>query len=717
VSAHGTAHTDRWRRPAVAALLVVAVVATILALVAGYVRVAAVDSDQFANRATQVLRDDSVRTIIAERVTDELVLRNAADLTAARPLIESVVSSVVGGAAFTNAFRAAVRDVHRAAFHHDEDTLTLTVADVGTIVGAALQVVAPKVAQRVETSGEVDVLRRDIGTVSAAALRITDTVRILAQLLFLVAVLAGTGALLLSRDRRRTVVHLGAGLAAGGFVLIVALAVLRTVALDQTGSPDARAAVGAIWDAFLGDLRTAAWIVAGAGAVVAAAAASLIRPADINAPLRRAGAWVATEPAHPALRVLRGAGLVTAGLVCVLEPVTAARVVVTAVGLYLIYVGVSAVLWLINQPRPTRAERRRERAGAAPHRARRLVGPLLAAALIAGAVAVFVGSGGTTTASPPPGPCEGHRELCGRSLDAVALPATHNSMSVPLPGWYSEEQDHPIAEQLHDGVRGLLIDTHYADRLDGGKLRTYVGDPEQLRRQAQRDGVSPDAIDAAMRIRERLGFAGEGERGMYLCHSFCELGGTPLGEALDDLHDFLVANPGEIVVVINQDYVTPADFVGAVRDAGLEKLVYRGPVTGRWPTLRRMIDTNQRVVFLAENHAGAAPWYHLAYAGAVQETPYAFSSPGELVDPAQLARSCRPNRGSPRAPLFLVNHWITTDPVPLPSYAEEVNADAVLQRRLRECERLRDHIPHLVAVNFYRRGALFQAVDALNGVR
>ena len=45
------------------------------------------------------------------------------------------------------------------------------------------------------------------------------------------------------------------------------------------------------------------------------------------------------------------------------------------------------------------------------------------------------------------------------------LPATHNSMSVPLPGWYSAEQDKPIADQLADGVRGLLIDTHYADRL------------------------------------------------------------------------------------------------------------------------------------------------------------------------------------------------------------------------------------------------------------
>jgi hypothetical protein len=204
---------------------------------------------------------------------------------------------------------------------------------------------------------------------------------------------------------------------------------------------------------------------------------------------------------------------------------------------------------------------------------------------------------------------------------------------------------------------------------------------------------------------------------MYLCHSFCELGGTPLSDVLHQLHDFLVANPGEVVVVINQDYVTPEDFVGAVEKAGLGDLVYRGPTGhGRWPTLRQMIDSDQRVVFLAENHAGAAPWYHLAYGSITEETPYAFSKPPQLTDPAGLAASCRPNRGPAGAPLFLVNHWITTDPVPLPSNAAKVNAYEPLVRRLRECERLRHHIPNLVAVNFYRQGDLFRAVDALNGV-
>jgi hypothetical protein len=699
------------RRRLAAVLVVLASVAGVLALVAGYTRRAVVDSDQFANRATVALQDESVRTLIAERVTDQVVLKHRSELTAARPIIQSVASTAVGSRAFGGLFRASVRDAHRALFHRDRHTLTLTLTDVGAVLAAGVEIVRPPLARDVRPSGRIELLQRDIGDAGAKAARLADRVRLIAWLLLALTVLLVAGALVAAPDRRRTTVQLGVGAAVGGIVTVVALAVLRSVAVGGVEGPDAQEAAGAVWDAFLGDLRTAGWILAGSGAVVAASAASLIRPLAFGEPLRRVSGWVAREPAHPRLRVLRGVALVLAGVLVLTMRDAVVDLVVTVAGVYLVYAGVTAVQRVIYRP-PAAGARRAQARRVVP--GRRTAGALMAAALVVAAVVTFLGSGGVTTAAPARGACNGHAALCGRSLDDVALAATHNSMAVPLPGWFASEQDHPIAQQLHDGVRGLLIDTYYADRLPDGKLRTRLPSNADLRKKAGEDGLSDQAIDSARRIRDRLR-PGEGRRGMYLCHTFCELGGTPLSSVLDDVHDFLVANPEEVLVVVNQDSVTPRDFVSAVDEAGLARLAYRGPVDRAFPTLRRMIDTNQRVVFLAEEKAGAAPWYRLAYHSAMKETPYEFPDTGVLTSSDLRAKSCEPNRGPENAPLFLVNHWVSTDPVPRPGDARTVNAYKPLLARLRACRRIRRHLPNLVAVNFYRQGDLFRVVDALNG--
>ncbi|HVW18245.1 MAG TPA: hypothetical protein VHB30_08340, partial [Solirubrobacteraceae bacterium] len=266
------------RRRLAAALAVLASVAIVLALVVGYAKRAAVDSDQFANRATVALRSESVRTLIAQRITDQVVLENESDLIAARPIIESVTSQVVGGRAFTAIFRSGVRDVHRALFEGDQHTLTLTLADVGTVLAAGLEVVRPSLADRVRSTGRIEIVQRDIGSASATAAHIAHTVRVLAWLLLALAAVLVAAALTVAPDRRRTTVHLGIGAAVGGIVLVVAYGILRGAAVGHLTDPDARSAAGAVWDAFLGDLRTAAWILAGVGAVVAASAASLLRP-------------------------------------------------------------------------------------------------------------------------------------------------------------------------------------------------------------------------------------------------------------------------------------------------------------------------------------------------------------------------------------------------------------------------------------------------------
>jgi hypothetical protein len=342
----------------------------------------------------------------------------------------------------------------------------------------------------------------------------------------------------------------------------------------------------------------------------------------------------------------------------------------------------------------------------------RLAPVVLGVAVVAAVAAVIVTGGGDEAPAATPTTCNGFTALCGRPLNDVAFAATHNSMaSVTIPTFLFGQQDGTIADQLDFGIHGLLIDTYYGDKVDGG-VRT---DLESLpkRAAAERELGAP-AVNAALRIRKRLERRGKGRRGIYLCHGFCEIGAVSLSSALTDLRSFLVSHPGAVVVVINQDEgVSPGSIRAAFERAGLLDLVYRGPL-GPFPTLREMIDSNQRLVVMAENDAGQIPWYHLAYRNALQETPYRFRNTAALTD--RVADSCRPNRGPASAPLFLLNNWVDTTPVPRASNAAVVNARGALLNRSRTCQRIRHRLPNLVAVDFFRRGDVLEVVNALNGV-
>src|SRR6185295_14194717 len=128
-------------------------------------------------------------------------------------------------------------------------------------------------------------------------------------------------ALFVSRDRRRTCTQLGIGIASAGVVIVVAWTVARALLVDGTAA--------GVWDAYLGDLRAFGWLLAGVGAVVAAAAASLIAPIEIERPLRAAWRLATTEPHTTSLRLVRAAALVAAGLLLILKPLTALQIAVT----------------------------------------------------------------------------------------------------------------------------------------------------------------------------------------------------------------------------------------------------------------------------------------------------------------------------------------------------------------------------------------------------
>lgn len=695
---------------AAAALLLVA------SLVVGYAARVFFDADQFANHASAALEREAVRDEVSRRVTDDLVLGADADLVGIRPIIETAVSEVVGGAAFRGILRAGVRDVHRAIFDRDQSTVTLTLADVGIVVRSTLEQLAPKAAARLPRTEDAVALKSDPPDWLASLVQMSEEVRGLVWILLVTGLVLGVVSLVASPHRRRTASLLGLAIATAALVAFLALGIVRARLLGQVTEPDVEAAAGELWDVFLGDLGTVLAIAAAAGAVIAAAAKSLIRPRAVEAPILAAWRAVTTAPESTWLRALRGVGLLATGLVVVLEPAAMLRLVVTLAGLYVLYKGVEELLRLVAQP-PPQATVGESQAGVTPRPRRTIAALAGAGALIAAGFALFAGLGGAQAPTPASAGCNGSRELCDRPLDEVVFPATHNAMSgADVPNYLFPSQEMGIPAQLADGIRGLLIDTHYGVPSESGQVKTDLSDIDGGERETYAREIGERGLNAALRIRDRLVVGSGGERALYMCHRFCELGAVALVPALRQVRDFLVANPGEVLVVVNEDYVKPEDFVAAIEDAGLDELAYQGPLGSRRPTLGELVRSGQRLVVMAENEAGAAPWYRDAYGDVLKETPFSFDRPRLLTDEAKLADSCEANRGSEDNPLFLLNHWIDTSPSPRPSNAKKVNTRPALLARADECERLRGDAPNLVAIDFYLTGELVDAVRELNGV-
>lgn len=689
------------------ALSAAAVILAVLALVMSYLGRAVLSSEPFADRAVATLRDQAVQDDVADHLTDALVNAGAGDLVAVRPAVRALTGAVVGGGAFRALFRRGALDAHRALVHQHGGAIFVNVADAGVLIEGALQRVSPDAARRVGAERVSRLLTVHPGGAVLAAVRIANGVYKAAWIAALIAALLAAVAVWVSADRRGTVERLGKGLVVGG-VLIVAAYVIGAAVAQQAAPAGRGPVVSAVWRPFLGGLRVQALCMAAAGVVVAAVAPARLRAEDGRARWRRL-AWGDDVSVRGGLT--RSVAMIAAGVAILLEPGAALRLAEIAVGLYLLYRGTRAVLACLER---AIAERPRGRRGR-PWTSRRWIRAGIAVVALLGAGAVLAAGGGAQAPAATPKTCSGFSALCDRALNDVAFAATHNSMAfVTLPTWTFGQQDGTIKDQLQYGIRGLLIDAYYGESVSG-RVRTDLA--SLPKRDLAVQEIGEPAVNAAERLRSRIGPQGSGKRGIYLCHGLCEIGAVPLSSTLDDIRSFLVSNPGDVLIVIIQDEgVTPTDIERAFDEAGLLDLVYRGPL-GPFPTLREMIDSDQRLVVMAENDAGTTvPWYHLAYAHALQETPFTFKSTAALIDPANLAASCRPNRGTASAPLFLLNHWVDTTPVPRASLAAVVNERPALVRRAQTCKRIRDRLPNLVAVDFYRRGDVIGVVNALNGL-
>ncbi len=410
-----------------------------------------------------------------------------------------------------------------------------------------------------------------------------------------------------------------------------------------------------------------------------AAAATAQDPQPLERP-RRLLRWIVRTPEHRAARVARALAIGLFSVIAFLEPTLALQIVAVfagAVGLYWAVVELIAAI----APRPGE----RERATELLREPRRWV-PAAVGILVL-AVAVFVAIRLTDEderdTARPAGPvraCNGYPELCDRTLEDVAFPATHNAMSAAeLPGWFTPNQRRDIRRQLDEGIRALLIDTHYGVSRKSGPVLTDLsreGTSKVL--EGVREELGPAAAERFQSLSTRFAESGEGgSPGPYLCHVVCELGAIPLARALGWVRDFLETHPDEVLILFIEDKVSPEDTARAFEDAGLVRYAYAHRPGTPFPTLRQMIEADKRLLVMAEVDDGGRefPWYHAGFRLA-QETPYTFNKPKQLARPA----SCAPNRGGLNAPMFQLNHWVEQVPRS-PDTAQRVNRFDFLLRR------------------------------------
>ena len=694
--------------------LVLAVVGTVFLFFGGltlYLREEVFEPESFAQHASDALGDDRVDTAIANPLVDAVIRSGPDELINARPLLSSAAQGVLDSQPFRAAFRKAAVRVHRQLFNRDRDALILNIADAGAFVIDAVKAISPQTAERIPKDLQPGLIELTESDFAISAVQTGESVRFLGLFLPGVGLVMLIGSVVAAPDRRRGIVRASTAVAIAAALGVILLVVGRSLLLSHFDDDVTRDAVAAVWGSFLGGLQ--AWFMGvGALAIVLAAAASTLGAADATAPARRVWAVASRVPESTGWRAVRALALLLASVFVVVSPDLALNIVAVVIGGYGLFFAVSELLLLLGPPPAEAAERAALRRRIDP-RVAVVGGAVLAATVIIG-VALITGGGGAV--QRPGGPveaCNGYPRLCDRSVNEVAFPGAHNAMSAANADFITPNHETKIQDQLDSGIRVLLIDAYYGIKRSSGPVLTDLK-REQGRTKVNetiREQLGDDAVKRVQDIQERVAGSGEeGERGTYFCHIVCELGAIPLTKTLTDVREFLDTHPDEFLIMVIEDYIDPEDVKAAFVDSGLVRYAYVHETGSPFPTLRELIQSDKRILVMAENDNGdgSIPWYHDGFE-LMQETPYTFKSADEL----RAAASCEPNRGGTDNPLFQFNHWVEKLPRS-PDLGAQVNAYDFLIERARECRRRRGLAPNLIAVDFYDEGDLFEASRKLN---
>lgn len=708
---HAETRPNRIRSVASAVAAILCLLSLTSGLLLGYIGRVLFRPDAFADRVAASLAEPGVAALVATRLTDGLI-QERRDLTGFRPIILGTTEALISSAPFRAVIRRAAKLAHQTLISETGKQISFSVSDATTILHSALST-NPELAEKIPLQVRTYVAGSNEAPGGALIVKLLQygiRVRYAAIGLVLLALILGTTSFLLATHRRQLLLRFGIAIAVIGVVLRLTVRFGGDILAAFAKDPQIGGALAGLWHAFMNGFMMWGLFMAAIGIVLSAGIASLFGRIEMQAIRNRVWNWIVETPESKWLRLFRVVALMAFGVVAVVSPSFTLSVFAMLIGLAVFFVALRELFSVILLMIPQKETVQHAGAEVTPKTSLARISAVTAIVVLLSVTGlyIFVLRHAYVTGTQVISACNGYSQLCDRRINQVVFPATHNSMSAAdIPNWMFPQQEASIPRQLQDGIRAFLIDAHYGMPA-GDRVKTILED-EAAARKKYEAVLGKEGIDAAMRIRDRLVGAESGKKEVYLCHGFCELGATPLVPMLQKMREFLVMNPNEVITIVIQDEgVSPHDIEKCFQQSGLIDFVYRGTVVPPWPTLRSMIMSDQRVMVYAENNSAGVSWYHLAYE-TMQETPYTFHNPDEF--------SCRENRGTKSASLFLINHWIQTTPAPLPSNAEKVNAYDVLLARARQCQNERHMLPNVVAVDFYRTGDLFKVVETLNGIK
>ena len=316
----------RSRTTASVVMLVIGAVLLIAGTVALYAREQIVDREAFANRTIEALDDDGVRTVVGREIVVYLAERGSADLAAARPLLESVVDTLIQTEPFQRVFRSAAREANRVFFVRDKENVLLDLGDGAEIVRFGLRSVSPNLAKQLPDDLKPDLLalQRQRGHGHHAARR-GQRPHARDRAAAARAPAAGRRGRGSRRSPRGGAPSRASPSARPGTILLVALVVLKARTLagvygeDEVTDEELRATRSAVSSTpSSATFSTWALLLALLGIAVAAAAAAL-DPEDVEAPAERMRR-LTQRPRATWARALRGVAALVVGVLAVLEP-------------------------------------------------------------------------------------------------------------------------------------------------------------------------------------------------------------------------------------------------------------------------------------------------------------------------------------------------------------------------------------------------------------